>query len=110
MSSKKYRDGHKEEEKAYSKKWYEENPGARNASRNKRRAVKLLATPIWYEEHTIKGLYEISAAITRTGQKMNVDHITPLQHKKVCGLHCLANLQIITAKANLSKSNKFEIT
>lgn len=37
-----------------------------------------------------------------------VDHIIPLNHPLVCGLHCVANLQYLTVEANREKSNKWK--
>lgn len=39
---------------------------------------------------------------------MEVDHIIPLNHPLVCGLHCPANFQYLTREANRKKSNYFD--
>ena len=39
--------------------------------------------------------------------KCTLDHIIPLNHKKVCGLHCQDNWQLLKSKDNNSKDNKF---
>lgn len=43
-----------------------------------------------------------------TGIEHCVDHIIPLAHKDVCGLHTAANLQIMTSKDNRKKGTSFD--
>lgn len=67
---------------------------------------KKRATPPWVDLEAIKQVYADCAAITQMlGEPHQVDHIYPLRGKTVCGLHVAANLQILTARENVIKSN-----
>lgn len=46
----------------------------------------------------------------QTGIDWHVDHMIPLQAKKVSGLHVWNNLQVIPAFMNLKKNNKMQLT
>lgn len=93
----------------YLKSWQLANPDKCNAATAKRRALKLKATPIWAdsEKIAIEEMYSLAKQLTIiTGIKHQVDHIVPLNSDIVQGLHCLANLQILCAKENISKGNR----
>lgn len=97
---------------AYKKSYKDSNPDKVNASTAKRRAAKLNRTPSWLcKEHfdEIQVFYkEAKARESDTGELYHVDHIIPLQGDIVSGLHVPWNLQVIPAKDNLMKNNKFE--
>jgi hypothetical protein len=65
-------------------------------------------TPGWAQKAEIKKFYELAKKLTEeTGIIHHVDHIIPLNHPLVCGLHVKENLQVITREENYRKSNTF---
>ena len=103
----KYKKDNKEKISKYNKKWRKENPDKNTAKEAKRRAKKLKATPKWADLNKIMVLYKKAKWLESiTGLKYEVDHIIPLQNKKVCGLHVWENLQILEASLNRQKNNR----
>lgn len=82
--------------------YYQNNKKDFFARAAKRRASKLQATPKWADLGVIKEIYRTCP------EGYHVDHVIPLQHPLVCGLHCEFNLQHLSAHENLSKGNKYE--
>ena len=84
-----------------------------NASASKRRAALLQRIPVWqtkFDELKIKCIYSVAAMLTRVNNEpWTVDHIIPLQGKIVSGLHVPSNLQVMRARENEAKRNKYEI-
>ena len=73
--------------------------------------IKPIATPQWANKDKIKLLYSYAKQLTEeTGIEHQVDHIIPLRHPLVCGLHVEHNLQILSKSDNITKSNNFSIT
>ncbi len=102
-----YRAANKGAVSAYFSAYRAGNKPKGAASRARRRAAELKATPKWAHQRYISMFYEIAKAeAKRIGQHVHVDHIVPLRSKTVCGLHCEHNLQLLTAAENLSKGNR----
>ena len=86
-----------------NKKYSATDKGKRNKNHNTamRHARKLRAIPLWANIEKIKEIY-------RNRKKgYHVDHIIPLKGVNVCGLHVENNLQYLTAKENILKSNNY---
>lgn len=92
--------------------WSKANRDRRNATVAKRNAAKYCASVAWADQDSIRAIYAEAARLTdATGIRHEVDHIYPLQGDTVCGLHCEANLQILTKEENIRKKNRMpEIT
>lgn len=79
-----------------------------HAAEARRRARRRNAMPQWADRQAISQIYkDAKKRIKETGEQWHVDHIVPLAGKNVCGLHVHWNLQVIPARENMSKSNKF---
>lgn len=86
---------------AQVRSWRSANKAIRCASESKRKAQKIQATPGWFEADKVMMLYEKAQ---RFGA--HVDHVVPLNHPLVCGLHCWHNLQLLPPDINCEKGNR----
>jgi hypothetical protein len=64
-----------------------------------------IATPKWVDHNKVVAIYKESKSRRDQGEDTNVDHVVPLNHPHVCGLHWHGNLAVITKLANDVKSN-----
>ena len=87
------------------RRWCRKNPDKVAVKRFRRTN----AVPAWLSQadrDSIAEIYRRARRLTRTtGIVHHVDHIVPISGRTVCGLHVPWNLQILTAKANLAKTN-----
>lgn len=95
-----------------SRKYAQENPEWKAAQCAKRRSRKLRACPSWLTQEQLDEIEvfykEAKQRFKETGIPHHVDHIVPLQGKKVSGLHVPWNLQILSASENSKKNNRYE--
>ena len=110
--SRKYRAENLEHMRHLGREWSKNNLDKARIYNANRRAAKLQATPIWasdeFESFAIDEMYELAYARKEsTGFDWHVDHIVPMRSSRVCGLHCVANLQVIPAVENHAKGNRF---
>lgn len=86
-------------------------PGQARARSVLRRLRQKQAAPAWMtDEHrrAINDVYDAAQILERLcGGEYHVDHIVPIRGRTVCGLHVPWNLQILSAKENVSKSNRY---
>lgn len=97
--------------KNYFVEYAKANRGKINAKWMKREAAKKCRTPSWLTPDMSKAIeveYSLAAWCSDVMKEpYHVDHIVPLQGKTVSGLHVPWNLQVIPAKLNQQKSNRF---
>jgi hypothetical protein len=105
-----YRAARRDYWRAVAKRHRDRNPEAKKADTGVRRKRSQEATPIWANRFFIKEIYALAIQRTAlTGRKWHVDHVIPLKHPAVCGLHVPANLRVVPAEINLRKHNRYEV-
>lgn len=97
-----YRTNHPERRRRIALAWFRRNPVYANHIANFRRATKLKATPKWVDKKALESIYAKASK-----KKLHVDHIVPLVHPLVCGLHVPWNLQLLTPLQNFRKNNRW---
>lgn len=91
---------YKTEASARSSKWAKDNPSLHwNNTRSRRMAMVIRS----FDSERIA----VNEFYINRPEGHHVDHIVPLKHPLVCGLHVVANLQYLTSSDNDSKGNKF---
>lgn len=105
-NTKKWVKNNPEKRKKVRRNWNKQNKASANALAARRRAIKRKAEPVWANKKIIKSVYKLAALKTKeTSIVHHVDHIYPLISDWMCGLHTEENLQILTKKENMRKSN-----
>ena len=96
---------------AFLRTYRAENPEKTKASDAEKRAKRLKRVPKWQTEKDREKnseIYDIARTISKKLlEPHQVDHVIPLQGKRVSGLHTPDNLKIVPAAENHSKKNKF---
>lgn len=101
-----YREENRDHIKEMTSEYYRNNKDRFYEDAAERDYVISRATPPWANLSKIRDIVKERERITaETGVVHHIDHIVPLRGKNVSGLHCKDNLQIITARENLSKGN-----
>lgn len=66
--------------------------------------------PAWANKFFIAEIYDLARLRTKLlGEKWVVDHVIPLTHPLVCGLHVETNLRVVPQRVNAAKGNSFLI-
>ena len=95
---------HPEILRASGARWRAAHPDRVNAISARRRAGKIQATPSWADVGRINNIYREATYL-----RLHVDHVIPLKHPLVCGLHVPDNLQLLTPHENATKYNKVDL-
>jgi hypothetical protein len=94
-------------------KWDAANPGKSSAAKKLNATARKKRAPAWLtddDKWMLDQAYELAALRTRLfGFSWHVDHVIPLNGRKVSGLHVPTNLRVIPGAENLRKSNRFEV-
>lgn len=65
-------------------------------------------TPAWADQDLLRALRRLGQIYTKaTGIQFSQDHVVPIRHPLVCGLHCPDNIELDTLENNMAKGNRW---
>ena len=110
LADSKFRAEQKRQEESNIQNYMEErNKTSRKEYHTRKFRIKQ-ATPDWLIPEQVVEIeskyFQARTLERKTGQKYHVDHIIPLKHPLVCGLHVPWNLRVITAEENNKRKNE----
>ena len=107
----KWRKENRDQHNATNRNWNLNNKPAKAALQAKRKTAQLQRTPPWDPDaHLIIAKYQLASMLSKaSGVPHHVDHIIPLQGRKVSGLHVFSNLRVIPGSDNVKKANSFQV-
>lgn len=101
-------EGYKERKRQAARIYYYKRKQYRHVE-NRRRLEKFAKVATEGGKKKLKRLkLEAQMLTIDTGIKHEVDHIIPLVHDQVCGLHVPDNVQVLTKAANRRKASRFD--
>ena len=104
-----WREKNADADRARCRAWQKANPDKTRANIAKRKAALLRRMPVWADREAIAAVYaEADRATASTGIRHEVDHIIPMQGRRVSGLHIAENLRVLTTEENRRKGNRFD--
>tara|TARA_R110002167_G_scaffold9628_2_gene44541 strand:- start:3448 stop:4044 length:597 start_codon:yes stop_codon:yes gene_type:complete len=109
IANKRYAEKNKEKKLEATREWRRNNPQKSYETTMRRSKARRLAVPKWFDSESVKCFYTAARMLRDMGFNYHVDHVIPITHNLVCGLHTPDNLQLLPAFDNLSKGNKFNI-
>ena len=104
----------KDKKAEYTKRYNKEKPEKSRIRESEKRLIKKKSSLLICKKlgkKQIEDFYKDAIMLEKIfGEKFEVDHIIPIKHKLVCGLHVPWNLQILTCSDNRKKLNRFDGT